>query len=1000
MMDKTLKSKLMIGGFFSLIAINIVGLVIPITMALYKKDAESDGFYGKVALRSYFDSGDGTTPETAYVITKPRHLYNLSRLQSFGVFDTKTYFQLGKEIGEGTYMCYTDDGDPVPFLDMSKSTYDFERISAIGSEARPFYGEFNGNGLEIKNLHVYADPEDAGLFGYTAHGSKIHDLFLDNITIHSIGYESAFEDLYGAGQAAAVGTSFVYDYDNGAIHDTFTKTDTTKVQSLDFDAAPIFNWDGTSTEPLITVPAPIITYNKDPDSTYNYKFLISGDFLKYVDGDQSVQVDLPATYKFFKGEKENTEEIPTYPINASSSVSLVVSKTDNLGLDHSKVISTLEFDFSLANATTSILTMNCRLGDEHTNNIGLIVGHCDGTINHCYVSEGSFVMNDKNDHIGMINGSNYGLVGLIGGTVHNRAAEESEGDTGLGKDIGVLDFSTVYDDIIRKPANPSDPSPSFTSPYGVEKYGGVTYNPTTSRKYADYLRKKGDDYITLEENSVTFNGRHVISNNDLGVFTIATHYDTTGMDDQVGYYLDYSVVRKDDTVVNDKYYIYYSTGEYQKGWGTFSDFTSSMSADNPVQMQIGHHLPRADQVSSGSFDLRDRYQNYFFRFQIDPASRTNRGFYFADVDKTTAGGSFISKYFENKLVDEDGNPIKAESNSKRSGIMIRNSLGQEISKLYCSFGTPDLTTSGGEVFCVNNADFGYPASNMVNFEIKKPVANVTVVAGLVDNEVPAALGVYKIDELTRYNRGEDNKYMELDYDDPDYAFFMPTDDHLAYFDYKVTDDGKGKIGTYNNLDTFVPGDEHTDATLTYEYNGHQYDSANGKTRMFCHTFKLPEGRYCLGSATPGLAKIFYVCAQGQTDGTLEFDDNAYASKDEVKNVDFVKGPRFTINDEENPTDYTSNYNYSMDNPHIEDQRCYVALVNSDRSSFKASELDIKFKYNNGVFYVTTTGDTDNVIHISLTTYAAAIDEQYSDTPISLFGAAQTTTDPVIYPVNP
>ena len=31
-----------------------------------------------------------------------------------------------------------------------------------------------------------------------------------------------------------------------------------------------------------------------------------------------------------------------------------------------------------------------------------------------------------------------------------------------------------------------------------------------------------------------------------------------------------------------------------------------------------------------------------------------------------------------------------------------------------------------------------------------------------------SLGVYKIDELTRYNRGEGNKYMELDYDDPDY----------------------------------------------------------------------------------------------------------------------------------------------------------------------------------------------------------------------------------------
>lgn len=1006
-MTNDIKKKLAYSGFFALIAINVVGLVIPFTMALFEKDAETDGFYGTVSLRSYFESGDGSE-EDPYVITRPRHLYNLSRLQTFGVFSTKKYFQLGKEVSSGVYRCYTNDTDDdlVPFLDMRKSTYEYERILSIGSEAEPFYGEFNGNGLEIKNLNVYADPEDAGLFGYTAHGSVIHDLFIDNITVHALGYESTFEDLYGAGQVAAVGTSFVYDYTNGVDvteHDTFTKEDTGKVQYLDFDASPIFNWDGTTTEPLITVPTPVITFNSS-NELYKYKFLISGDFLKYVDGDQSVTLDLPATYKFFKTKKEDTQNPPTFPLNASSSVSLVASTTDSLGIDHSKVISTLEFNFSLANDETSFLTMNCHLGPTHENNIGLVIGHCDGSISNCYVSEGSFVMNKGEDdtgnpHVMMINGSNSGLIGLTGGTVHNRAAEQAGGTSVEGKEIGVLDFSTVYDDIIT--------SSSFTDPYGQAKYEGVTYNPSNSRKYADYLRKRGDDYITLAENTVSFNGKKIISNSDLGVFTVATDYFTTGMDLEVQFNLDKSVIRNEDTAVNDNdYYVYYSTGEYQKGVGNFARQMEFMNMDNPSYSYLGYHFPSVDQLSSMSFDKRDIHQNYFFRFKIDPSGRKNNNFYFADIDKTTPGGSFISHYFENKLVDKNGNPILADDDDPKSGVMLRNSLGQELRKLTSSFATPDLSPNeegeAAKMFCINSDDFGDPASNMVNFKIESAVANVTVVAGLVDTNVPAALGVYKIDDDPRLTI-DSYKYIDISYNDPDYAFFMPTDSHLAYFDYAINSEtGKWDMGVYNSTGSkFTPATINTSATVVGEYNYGEYGKpATGTTRLFAHTFKLPYGSYCLGSATPGLAKIFYVCAQGQTDGTLDFDNNAFASRDEVQDIDFIKGPRFTLgeNYETNPADYTTNFPYSIENPNVDDQRCYIALINADRSSFKASELDIKFKYTSGVFYISTTGSTSNVTHIAVTSYGASAGAS-GNTEVSLFGADPVDDGTIVFPTT-
>ena len=980
------------------------------TMSLFVKEVESNGFYGVVSLRSYFECGTGRFPKTngdddpgdPYVITRPRHLYNLSRLQGLGVFDEPVFFQLGLKglAGDNSNkpLCYLDDtsSTTVPFLDMSDSTMEYEPIVAIGTEAVPFYGEFDGQGLEIKNLTVYADPEDAGLFGYTAHGSKIHDLFLSNVTINSLGYTDTFANLYGPSSTVAVGTALTYNV-QGEQPDTFTIADTEKMKNMDFDASVIFNWDGQGDEPLVNDPAPVIGFTTT-NTTYRYKFLISGDFLAY-GANNTVAIDLPSVYKFFKREKENTRN---FPLKATSSVSLVASTTDNYGLDHSKVVMTLEFHFSLNSSTSNYLFMTANLADEHTNNIGLIAGHSDGSIIDCYVYNGKFEMNKGGaGYHAMTNGSNFGLIGLVGGTVHNIAAEESGAGTAVGKDIGVLDFTTVYEDIITPT--------SFNGSVSLSL--GVTYVPSSSKMYADYLRKNNNNqYVTLATNTVSFNRNSVISNNDLGIFTVATDVgNNNGMGQYAGQYLDRSVVRWEDLSVSGSYYVYYATGEYNKTLGyPFSKYRDGIQQDTPEQFFPGYHFQNADQISTESFTQRDATQNYIIRFKVEGNSRTGRGFYFSDVDKTTPGGSFMSHYFENKLVDKEGHAILASANSDLSGVMLRNSLGQEIRSFSASFSTPDMSGAGFTMSCIKNADFDYPAANMVNFKVETNTANVTVIAGLTDLTRPAALGVWKVDNDILDKEG--SPYVNRNYEDPDFAFFMPTDDHLAFFDYGLDANDKYQIGLYDQNGYVVPATTNTEAYMP-SMHGVNADSryASGKTRLYAHTFKLEPGQYCLGSATgtyrsggnEGTAKIYYLCAQGQTDGNIQFVDNTFASEDQVQNIDFIKQERYTYN--ENTHQVTTNITmgdvtaYDPTDPRIDNQRVYVSFANTERSSFKAEACDITFVYEDNKFKISSTS-TSSINHLVISNYGKTHPITGAvNSYIVLFGGDPTNENKLVYP---
>ena len=1014
------KSKVLMFFYIAIssLLVSFISLNVGFTIALYDKVVEGNGTYGQVALRSYYEKGSGTINDP-FVITRPRHLYNLSRLQGLGVYGEKKYFVLGMAgLGgdtSGMPMCYVDETSQVkPYLDMSKSKYDVNPINAIGSEALPFYGEFDGQNVEIKNLNVYASPEDAGLFGYTAHASVVKNLFMSNVTINAMGYTVGYADLYNPNSDLGETAYFIYNPNDGESSSiNFTKDNKSSIVSYYFDteSTDTFAYDedniNNSSIPSVTI--------QSPDDNYDYYPILSGGLIKIVGN--TIVPDLDRVFEFF-GDNMAAEGAT----QASSAVSLVVSSVDNYGIKHSKVLYSLEFDFTLNSSSSDHITMAVHLGGDHANNIGLVIGHCDGSAINCYVYNGSFKMNngdavtlsEAGTYSGLPNGSNLGLIGVVGGTVQNILASESDINAKEGKSIGVLDFTTVYKDIIG--------STSFngSETYASGDNGGVTYSPILTSKYINYLRKNENastnlKYVTLNNSSVSFRGKSIISNTDLGVFTIATDNGSDGYGPNAGINLQNSVVRNDSNLaINGKYYIYYATGEYcnsiynETTGITFDMYRDSFNSDSPSQIVLGNHFPAIDTTTKETFFDRNQRHNYYVRFALDPDYRSSNGFYFSDVDDSSVGGSYMAKYFNTKLVDQNNIPIP--NDSPKCGLMLKDTFRQEIRSLSASFALQDLSNSTAQAQYLEDDDDNKYISNMVNFEIKTDFANVTVIAAPTEYGKGAALGVYRLDDADFSNNKFNQKYNK-----PDYAFFMPDDDHLSYFDYRVNktkQNGKrGEIGVYtgNEESSFVIADESTNATVANDYvrTGDEYGHDSDVPRLFAHTFYLPRGRYCFGSATgkdsaaapkQTTAKIFYVCAQGQDDGQMDFDDNIFSGNDTVEKVDFLKRPRFDPENSDNDiiVEYTDTYN--SNDMRLANQRCYVALVNSDRSLFADSNSEISFTYNqtSNTFEITST-TLSAMTHVAVNNYPHSL--PYGDEKeliISLFGNTSSGLV-VVYP---
>ena len=141
-------------------------------------------------LTSYFHCGTGSENDP-YVITRPRHLYNLSQLyQLLENFDTQNYyFQIGYDLddsGVNKVYAYNDNGEyQNGTLSNSLNMSSYIDFTPIGTVDHPFNGTFEGNMLTIDKLHISGNAQsDIGIFGYVGLDASIKNCYFNNLTIN------------------------------------------------------------------------------------------------------------------------------------------------------------------------------------------------------------------------------------------------------------------------------------------------------------------------------------------------------------------------------------------------------------------------------------------------------------------------------------------------------------------------------------------------------------------------------------------------------------------------------------------------------------------------------------------------------------------------------------------------------------------------------------------------------------------------------------------------
>ena len=130
-----------------LVSSDFFGLVLP-----PQTSADLTGVKGE-AKGSYFESGDGKSEETAYVIAKPKQLYYFNWLQDVGKFNEDS----DKDGVIDTVYFKLDDSLQESGLDMTGLT-----LPPAGTSDYPFVGHFNGNGVTINNLTISNTWDELG----------------------------------------------------------------------------------------------------------------------------------------------------------------------------------------------------------------------------------------------------------------------------------------------------------------------------------------------------------------------------------------------------------------------------------------------------------------------------------------------------------------------------------------------------------------------------------------------------------------------------------------------------------------------------------------------------------------------------------------------------------------------------------------------------------------------------------------------------------------------
>lgn len=625
-----------------------VGFSAYVTAAAFNKTKNLEPTGGEVSLRSYFQKGSGTEADP-FVIARPIHFYNLSRLQNLGVFSSKNHFVLGYDpnnpndihgVNPGTDLTFYKDNSSSDLvtdhtLDMSQIETLTDAIASIGDEQTPFYGDFNGHGLAIKGLKVASKPEDVGVFGYTYPGSSVHDLYLIDPVVTDDGYENNVEiaPLFSDPNNVAYAGSVAWN--NGqSTHEAGTEP--SAITSL-FENAEV-PFDSVTPRVNITATLPNLPASM---SSVTCEYRLSSPLLTApaVEGGQITNLVFneemvtpgSAGYDPDYVAFANCQDGGTFHIR----MSLVASCITSAGLHYSKTLSSYliilirhvdEHD----NASFSYQVIKDTFDGEtsgftqyrHGANIGLLCGHAEGSFTNCFVYGGTISLNNQKSGVtSLVQESETGLFGEIGASVDSSISPQKnyEGD----KDTGVLNFSKMYEDIaggthtqitsgnvVYYKYNPGDHEEVF-EPTGSSNEFHLRYMPTTIKT----VEVNGSSRAyTLDGSTVTLSGA-LVSPSD----TVSIYYKSESADKFK------SFLRNNQLSGNNLFYAtrYENTVDFigqrviedtetdkRKGMGVFSLVTTATKSDDNstyATNELGDFVIKRDDTNNASKTYTDFY---------------------------------------------------------------------------------------------------------------------------------------------------------------------------------------------------------------------------------------------------------------------------------------------------------------------------------------------------------------------------------------------------------
>ena len=908
------KEKIIFAGFLALIT-STLAFASYASLAIFNATTAESGVYtATIGLRSYFQRGLGTEADP-FVISRPIHFRNLTRLQNLGVFPAKTYFTLGFDPErQNATVGQSDTYDPygtlhgtsnLKFYSTNESTTMIDYLNmetmgsvlSVGNEGSPFQGIFNGNGKEIKHLSVQSGPEDVGVFGYTYSGSKVSNVYFDDLTVTDNGYNSEVNHLpllYGDDAQLTLNPSSVSYLLNGT-NNTLTSSSGDSTNSFS-DLSGVF------------VPS----YPSNAPTGISFEFRSSSEyFSKNSEGNLIVNTgdDDEAAGRYSIANNTNF----TLVNNAALSTRLsIVAKIFSENIYYSKVLRTYKVTFhNSISSGVSTITMSALLdyvnpADNtdttyteyaHGVNIGYLIGHCDGSCENCYIHDADMSLNnDVANVVKQAQESETGLIGEVGPALNSEFTPakvyDSSGDT------GVVNFTKMFKDVMGSSVSASD----YTS---IDKDGDNTGDYYISvpqggsaSKYTTFMRKYPLDttsYASKDTLSVDFKGRQIIQDEDavnrnLGVFSLVTASDNNSVagDTDSFYYgigsYEITNAGNSGSVFND---FYYTTAE----WSDLSETgipasTWSYSNSSSEHIEIGGRLPLFSSLLTWNPTMEKKF-NFLIHCSLSSTAVNN---YFYNIG---TGSAFFRNYFSYKLIDKNGDSVVPAS--KDFGVFCKNvdkEASPQITNI-ASFDTslkmtgPSSTTSSTAISTMNitqaDATSLTVPTNTIDFSVKNDNgANVTVMAASTSASEGSYVGIYdKSIALNSTHNVASNKSACK----PSYAMYIPyvtLMEHTPYFEYSYD------TGAVNYVNHFTP-------------------TSSGTPRLYAHTFKLPKGEYFISSPYKSVS-IYYVCAQGQNGaGNLGNEVDVYSNNNVIADVDFLSN---SIN--------TSGFSTSFD-------RCYFSF---------------------------------------------------------------------------